>query len=126
MKIILRNCSMKLLEMIFVVAVICLFASSFFGGFALLEKEKLYLDFLKKYEAVVFIDQDFKAKSKMGYFLSPELKDEWMLFIENYFSLESIRFFETSKGRKFCYDLEFFLSGEKYTIKYAGRLDEKI
>ena len=56
---------MKLLEMIFVVAVICLFASSFFGGFALLEKEKLYLDFLKKYEAVVFIDQDFKAKSKM-------------------------------------------------------------
>ena len=60
---------MKLLEMIFVVAVICLFASSFFGGFALLEKEKLYLDFLKKYEAVVFIDQDFKAKNIPSYFL---------------------------------------------------------
>ena len=85
MKIILRNCSMKLLESVFVVAVICLFASSFFGGFALLEKEKLYLDFLKKYEAVVFIDQDFKAKSKMGYFLSTESKDKWMLFRELFF-----------------------------------------
>lgn len=116
---------MKMSELVILVLVIALFSTSFFGVYNLLSKEKIIFSIQETYQMLCFINSDFIAKSREEYFLSKINKEDWLLFIKNYFSLDTIQLNEKIKNESYLYSLQFSINGEVYLINYAGRFNEK-
>lgn len=81
----------------------------------------LPLTFKQKYLMLHFINEDFKKKCHSRYFMKDSHKNDWLVFIQNYFSLEKIQLDILEKDKKFLFLLEFYIGEEKFQIKYAER-----